>query len=126
MLVLGAFAGVALLLSMVGVHGVLSYTVLQRRREIGIRMALGANRSNVRQLILGQGAQLAVVGLALGLIGAFAVTRLLATLLYGVSPTDPATFASVTLLLGAVALVACYLPARRAMRMDPMAVLRAE
>jgi len=126
MLVLGVFAGVALLLAMVGVHGVLSYTVAQRTREIGIRMALGADRANVGRLVVGQGARMAVAGLALGLVGALATARVLATLLYGVRPTDLATLATVAGLLGAVALGATWLPARRATRVDPTVALRAE
>ncbi|HEV8600476.1 MAG TPA: ABC transporter permease [Gemmatimonadales bacterium] len=126
MLVLGVFAGVALLLAMVGVHGVLSYTVAQRSREIGIRMALGADRANVGRLVVGQGARLALAGLTLGVLGALAAARLLASLLYGVRPYDPATFTAVALGLGAVALLASWLPARRATRVDPMIALRAE
>jgi putative ABC transport system permease protein len=126
MLVLGVFAAVALLLAIIGVHGVLSYTVAQRTREIGIRMALGADRSNVRGLVVTQGARLAALGLTLGLLGALAVSRALSTLLYGVGATDPATFAEVALVLGAVALVASYLPARRATRVSPVEALREE
>jgi putative ABC transport system permease protein len=126
MLVLGVFAAVALLLAMVGVHGVLSYTVAQRTREIGIRMALGADRANVGRLIVGQGARMAAVGLGLGLAGAMALSRVLSSLLYGVRPIDPATFSGVALSLGGVALLAAWLPARRATRVDPAVVLRAE
>jgi putative ABC transport system permease protein len=126
MLVLGAFAAVALLLAMVGVHGVLTYTVTQRTREIGIRMALGADRSRVRGLILGQGVTLVAGGLLLGLIGAFAITRMLRALLFGVSPTDPGTFLGVAVLLAVVALIASYLPAARAARVDPAVSLRSE
>jgi putative ABC transport system permease protein len=126
MLLLGIFAGVALLLSMVGVHGVLSYTVAQRRRELGIRMALGADRSSVRALILGQGIRLVSTGLTLGVAGAIGVSRLLASLLYGVHPNDPLTLGAVALGLGGVALVASWLPARRAMGVDPVEALRAE
>ena len=126
MLVLGVFAGVALLLAMVGVHGVLSYTVAQRSRELGIRMALGADRANVGRLVMGQGALLAVSGVALGLLGALAAARVLSTLLYGVRPTDPLTLASVAVILGTVALAATWLPARRATRVDPLVALRSE
>jgi ABC-type antimicrobial peptide transport system permease subunit len=126
MIVLGAFAAVALLLAMVGVHGVLSYTVAQRNREIGIRMALGADRQSVGRLIVGQGARLALFGLGLGVLGSLGVSRLLSALLFGVTPGDPATLASVALALGGVALLASWLPARRAARVDPMVVLREE
>jgi putative ABC transport system permease protein len=126
MLVLGSFAGVALLLAMIGVHGVLSYTVAQRTREIGIRMALGADRRNVRRLVVGQGARMVTAGLLIGVAGAFAGARSLSALLYGVAPHDPVTFGAVALGLGAVALVASWLPARRAMRVDPSEALRTE
>jgi len=126
MLVLGVFAGVALLLAMVGVHGVLSYTVAQRTREIGIRMALGADRQSVRGLVMGQGARLVTAGLVLGVVGAFGGARLLSALLFGVHPNDPATFGAVAVGLGGVALLASWLPARRAMRVDPIVALREE
>ena len=126
MLVLGAFATVALLLAMVGVHGVLSYTVAERNREIGIRMALGADRDEVGRLIVGQGARLALGGIGIGVLGSLGVSRLLSALLYGVRPGDPATLVSVALALGGVALLASWLPARRAARVDPMVVLREE
>jgi predicted permease len=126
MLVLSVFAAVALLLAMLGVHGVLSYTVAQRTREIGIRMALGADRANVGRLVVGQGARLALGGLGLGLLGALALSRVLTTLLYGVRPLDPATFVGVTLGLGALALASTWAPARRAARVDPLVALRAE
>jgi putative ABC transport system permease protein len=126
MLVLALFAAVALLLAAVGVHGVLSYTVAQRTREIGIRMALGADPHGVRSLVVTQGAKLTMKGLAFGLVGALVITRLLAVLLYGVSARDPVTYASVALALGAVALTASWFPARRAAGVDPMVALRAE
>jgi putative ABC transport system permease protein len=126
MVVLGAFALVALLLAAVGVHGVLSYTVSQRTSEIGIRMALGADGHSVRSLVLGEGATLAVIGLAIGLVGAFAVSRLLSNLLFGVGVHDPLTFAAVAAALASVAMLATYLPARRASRVDPMVALRNE
>lgn len=126
MLLLGAFAAVALLLAAVGVHGVLSYVVAQRTREIGIRMALGADRSSVRAMVLRQGAALTVGGLTLGLLGALAISGILSSLLFGVGGRDPLTFAGAALLLGAVALLATYLPAGRAARMNPVAALRQE
>jgi putative ABC transport system permease protein len=126
MLVLGLLAGVALLLAAIGIHGVLSYTVEQRTREIGIRMALGAQPGRVLRLVVGQGAQLAAAGAALGLTGAWILSRGMASLLFGIRPTDPVTFVAVPVLLAVVALVASYLPARRALRLDPVRALRAE
>lgn len=126
MLVLGAFAGVALLLALVGVHGVMSYTVAQRTRELGIRMALGADKGAVRSLVLGQGAALAAIGLGLGLLGALGFSRILTTLLYGIGSGDPVTIAGVLVILGAVTLLASWLPARRASRLDPVIALRTE
>ncbi|HET7038984.1 MAG TPA: ADOP family duplicated permease, partial [Gemmatimonadales bacterium] len=126
MLVLGGFAALALILAMVGVHGVLSYAVAQRTREIGIRVALGADARAVRALIVGQGAGLALAGLAVGLLGALAASRSLGALLYGVRPLDLVTFVGVTLALGAIALAATWLPARRAARIAPADALRQE
>jgi putative ABC transport system permease protein len=123
---IGVFAALALLLSGAGIYGVMSYAVEQRTREIGVRMALGAQPRAILGLIVGRGARLALVGIVVGAVGALALTRVLASLLYGVRPTDPLTFAGVALLLASVALFACYVPARRAMRVDPMIVLRYE
>jgi putative ABC transport system permease protein len=125
-LLLGIFASVALLLAMIGVFGVINYSVAQRTHEIGIRIALGAQRRDVFKLVVGQGLLLAVVGVVLGAAGALAVTRLITGLLYGVSPTDGPTFVIVSLLVTVVALLACYLPARRATRVDPLIALRYE
>jgi putative ABC transport system permease protein len=126
MLLLGLFATVALLLAAVGIHGVLSYAVTQRRREIGIRMALGARASDVVALVLRHGLILTAVGLAIGLGGAVTLTRFLSTQLFGVTPTDPLTFGAVIVLLGLVALAATAAPARRAVSVDPIVTLRNE
>jgi putative ABC transport system permease protein len=120
------FAGLALLLAVVGVYGVMSYTVSQRTQEIGVRMALGAQMSTVRRMILGQTLRLTLLGVGLGLAGAVVVARFLTSLLFGVGMYDPVTFLGVAGLLIAVALAASYIPARRAMRVDPIVALRYE
>jgi putative ABC transport system permease protein len=123
---LGAFSIVAVLLAAVGLYGVMTYTVTQRRREIGIRVALGAQRKHIFKLVMSEGALLVLIGTALGLIATAASSRLLSSLLYGVSPTDPQLYGSLPLLLIVIALVACFLPARRALRVNPIVILRAE
>lgn len=126
LLLVGLFAAFALVLAAIGIYGVMAHSVTRRTHEIGIRLALGANRGNVMRMILGQGATLTGIGLAVGLIASFALTRLMSAILYGISVSDPITFLAVAILLMFVALAACYIPARRAMRVDPMVALRYE
>jgi putative ABC transport system permease protein len=122
-----AIAGaMALLIGVVGIYGVISYAVFQRQREIGTRMALGAQRSDVMRLVLSEGMLVILIGLAVGLGGSLASTRFLSSLLFGVTATDPLTFAGVIILFALVALAACYIPARGAVRVDPMVALRHE
>ena len=123
---LSIFAGIALVLAIVGIYGVMSYSVTQRTHEIGIRLAIGAQPRDVFRMILGHGMLLTLVGIGVGLLGAFGLTRLMATMLFGVKPTDPATFAGVALLLTLVALIACYIPGRRATKVNPVDSLRYE
>src|SRR5207248_3274514 len=125
-LLLSIFAGTALLLTAMGIYGVMAYSVTQRTSEIGIRIALGAGKNSIFRLVVGQAMTLVAISLALGLVGALAATRLLNSLLFGVGASDPVTFVAVVLLVSAVAFVAAWLPARRAMRVDPIIALRAE
>jgi ABC-type antimicrobial peptide transport system permease subunit len=118
------FAATALLLAGLGIYGIISYVVNEQRHEIAIRLALGAERSNILKMVLRRGLGLAAVGAGIGVIGALIVSHLMAGMLFGVSPNDPLTFTSITCVLVVVALAACYIPARRAMRVDPMVALR--
>ena len=123
-LLLGMFAGLAVFLAAIGIYGVVAYSVAQRVNEIGIRMALGAQRADVMRLVVGQGSRAALIGIAVGIAGALGLTHFLSSLLFGVGANDPATFLGVPIALVAVALLACYIPARRAMRVDPVVALR--
>ena len=123
---LSLFAGIALVLAIVGIYGVMSYSVTQRTHEIGIRMAVGARPRDVFAMIIGHGMKLALIGVGIGLIGAFALTRLMASMLFGVEPTDAMTYGSIAALLIGVTLLACYLPGRRATKVEPTISLRYE
>jgi putative ABC transport system permease protein len=126
MILLGLFAAIALALATIGIYGLLQYSATRQTRDIGIRMALGARRADILRAVLGQGFRLILIGVVVGIAGAVALTRILASLLYDVTPTDPVTLALVSCILMSVALLASYLPARRAARIDPMAALRYE
>jgi len=123
---LGIFAAVALMLAAIGIYGVMAYSFSQRTHEIGIRIALGAQRVDIFRMAVGEGMQLVAIGLAVGLAGAVTLTRFVRTMLFGVSASDPITFSAISALLAAVAFVACYVPARRATRVDPLVALRDE
>ncbi len=124
--VLGAFAGLALLLAGLGIYAVISFAVAQRTQEIGIRMALGAQPANVVRMVLGEGVRTMFIGIAIGLVSALALARAVAHLLYGIAPSDPLTFGAVPVILAVVGLLACWIPARRATRVDPLIALRYE
>jgi ABC-type antimicrobial peptide transport system permease subunit len=126
MALLSSFAALALVLAAIGLYGVLSYLVGQRTQEIGVRMSLGAQRLDILRIVLGDAAQFTLLGLAIGLGAALALTRLMSSMLFGVKPTDPLTFVAVGAVLCCIALLACYLPARRATKVDPIVALRCE
>ena len=125
-MLLSIFAGTALLLTAIGIYGVMAYSVSQRTNEIGIRIALGAGKNSIFRLVVGQAMTIVAISLVAGVIGAFAATRLLNSLLYGIGASDPVTFIAIMLLVSVVAFLAAWLPARRAMRVDPIVALRAE
>jgi putative ABC transport system permease protein len=126
MLLLGVFAALALILAAVGIYGVVSYTTAQRTHEFGVRLALGASTGDVLKLVVGQGLTLVLIGIGIGLAAAFLLTRVMSSLLFEVTSTDPVTYVSISILLAAVALFACWIPARRATTVDPMVALRQE
>jgi ABC-type antimicrobial peptide transport system permease subunit len=126
MTLMSGFAALALLLCATGIYGLISFTTLQRTREIGVRMALGADRGAIRRMVLKEGGVLVALGLGFGLAGAIVGSRLLQTMLFEIRPEDPLTFLVVSVVIGGVGLVACYIPARRATRVDPLVALRAE
>jgi ABC-type antimicrobial peptide transport system permease subunit len=126
MLLLAAFALVALFLAAVGIYGVVAYTVSQRTQEIGVRLAIGAERHDVLALVVGGGMKLALVGVAIGLAGALGLSRLIATMLFSVTPFDPVSYAATAAVLTAIAALACYVPARRAVKVDPIVAMRQE
>jgi putative ABC transport system permease protein len=123
---IGGFSALALVLATLGLYGVLSYSVAQRSRELGLRMALGAQRGDLLQMVVKSGLKLALVGIAVGIVGGFVTARLIASLLFGVAPTDAGTFAGVCVVLFVAAMIACYIPANRATKVDPMVALRYE
>jgi putative ABC transport system permease protein len=126
LILVGLFSGLALILASIGIYGVISYSVAQRTREIGIRIALGAGRGQVVRMVVGGGAKLALIGIAIGAGGGLVLTQFIRSFLYGVSPSDPLTFTGISLVLSCVAILASYVPARRAMKVDPNSALRCE